>query len=112
VHGEEQLPAAHRLARALRRTAADICEGRSDGAAADQAAARLGLPPELANRYVDRLRSATEGLILQDEVDREGLRTIVELRRRYLPSEVDGVDVLSAALEDASGLIVPDAPAR
>jgi ABC-type nitrate/sulfonate/bicarbonate transport system substrate-binding protein len=86
VHGEEQLPAARRLARALRLTAADICAGRSRGVAAEQAAARLGLPPELADRYVDRLRSETEGLILQDEVDRAGLRTIVELRRRYLRS--------------------------
>jgi ABC-type nitrate/sulfonate/bicarbonate transport system substrate-binding protein len=111
VHGDEQLPAARRLALALRRTAVDICEGDAGEVAAEEAAGRLQLAAPLAARYVERLRSPSEGLILTPEPDREGLRTIVELRRRYLPTEVDGVDVLAAALEDSSGLLSADAPA-
>jgi hypothetical protein len=105
VHGEERLDPAHRLSRALRLTAEDICAGRCDGLARVEAADRLDLPEDLAARYVERLRSPTEGLILDAQPDREGLRTIVELRRRFLPAEVDGVDVLDAALSDWSGLI-------
>lgn len=111
VHGEERLAAAHRLAQALRLTAADVCEGRAGETAAVEAAERLQLPGDLAARYVDRLRSPTEGLILQAEPDRAGLRTIVELRRRFVPRTVDGEDVLGSALEDAAGLISTDAPA-
>ena len=105
VHGEERLHPAHRLTRALRLTAEDVCAGRCDTVARAEAADRLGLPEDLAARYVERLRSPTEGLILDDQPDREGLRTVVELRRRFLPTKVDGVDVLDAALSDESGLI-------
>jgi hypothetical protein len=109
VHGEERLSPAHRLSRALRLTAEDICAGRCDELARLEAADRLRLAEDLAARYVERLRSPTEGLILDEQPDREGLRTIVDLRRRFLPTEVDGVDVLAAALSDESGLICADA---
>jgi ABC-type nitrate/sulfonate/bicarbonate transport system substrate-binding protein len=105
VHGDELLDPAHRLTRALRLTAEDICAGRCDEAARAEAAERLRLSEDLASRYVERLKSPTEGLILDEQPDRAGLQTIVDLRRRFLPQEVDGVDVLDAALTDDAGLI-------
>jgi ABC-type nitrate/sulfonate/bicarbonate transport system substrate-binding protein len=105
LHGEEHLTAAHRLSRALRLTADDICGGRAREVAAEEAAERLGLSPDLAVRYVDRLADPAEGLIPDPEPDLRGLRTVVELRRRHLPAVVDGVDVLAAALEPSSGLV-------
>jgi hypothetical protein len=65
----------------------------------------LGLPVHLAARYVDRLRSPREGLVTADVVELEGLRTVVDIRRRHLPVVVDGVDVLAHALEPRSGLV-------
>ena len=111
VAGADQLAAAGRLARALRRTAVDICAGRADEAAAGAAAAVLGLPDDLATRYVDRLTSPDEGLVVEDAVDLAALRTIVALRSRYLPDLVD-VEVLDRALDLGSGLVaaVPGAP--
>jgi hypothetical protein len=106
VHGQEQLASAQRLTRALRDTAGDITGGASAAVAAEEAGARLHLPAELAARFVERLGSPTEGLILHDDPDLVGLRTIVDLRRRYLPTEVDGADVLAGALDTGSGLVV------
>jgi ABC-type nitrate/sulfonate/bicarbonate transport system substrate-binding protein len=111
VHGEERLASGRRLARALRRTARDIVDGTSAAVAAEEAGSRLHLPPALAARYVERLGSPTEGLILAEEPDLAGLRTIVDLRRRFLPTEVDGADVLAHALEDSSGLVAAGTPA-
>lgn len=105
LHGEEHLAAAHRLSLALRLTADDICAGRAREVAAEEAAERLGLSADLAVRYVDRLADPGEGLIPDPEPDLQGLRTVVELRRRHLPAVVDGVDVLAAALEPSSGLV-------
>jgi ABC-type nitrate/sulfonate/bicarbonate transport system substrate-binding protein len=114
VLGEEHLDAARRLARALLATARDITGGSGEAAsvAAEEAATRLGLPEDLATRFVERMSSRDEGLILADEPDLAGLRTIVELRRRFLPAEVDGTDVLAAALEPSSGLVDAASPAR
>ncbi len=111
VHGDGRLTSAQRLARALRRAAVDITEGTSAAVAAQEAATRLHLPADLAARHVDRLRNPTEGLILEAEPDLVGLRTIVDLRRRYLPTEVDGADVLARALDVGSGLVAVDASA-
>ena len=107
VAGGAVLEPARRLARALRLTADDICAGRVDQVTLEEARSRLGLPAPLAARYVERLKSPTEGLVLSDEVDFGGLTTIVGLRRRYMPDRINGVDVLDGALDPASGLIAP-----
>jgi ABC-type nitrate/sulfonate/bicarbonate transport system substrate-binding protein len=112
VHGREHLAGAQRLADALRLTARDISSGKHDELAGEEAVAVLGLDPDLAVRYVERLKSEEEGLIRQDGVDLPGLWTIVSLRRRFLPEEVDGVDVLANALDPASGLLAPTAGTR
>ncbi len=108
VHGGTHLPVARRLTAALRAAGEDVRAGRSTGPAAAAAADLLGLPAALAQRYVDRLRTPTEGLVAEPGVDYEGLRTVVELRRRFLPRVVDGRDVLEGALDDASGLVAAD----
>lgn len=107
IAGTTHLAHARALARALRRTAEDIRAGDVDDAATDEAASVLDLPEDLASRYVDRLKSPEEGVIVHDEVDLAALTTIVELRRRHLPSLVDGVDMLADALDPSSGLIAP-----
>jgi hypothetical protein len=68
----------------------------------------MGLPRPLAERYVDRMTEPDEGLVAGGEVDRASLATVLELRRRYLPAVVDGVDLLVGALDDP-GLVVPAA---
>jgi ABC-type nitrate/sulfonate/bicarbonate transport system substrate-binding protein len=110
VHGDEHLATARRLAEALRLTARDIVDGAAAGTAAEEAAERLGLTAAQAERYVARLGSAEEGLILDDDVDLTGLETIVRLRRHFLPKVVDGADVLDGALDQASGLVAPSQP--
>ena len=69
----------------------------------------LGLSAELAARYVHRLRSRSEGLILDDGIDLDGLTTIIDLRERYMPEVVDGHSVYEGALDPSSGLLLPRA---
>ncbi|WP_448626575.1 ABC transporter substrate-binding protein [Geodermatophilus sp. URMC 64] len=107
VAGEEHLEQARALAGALNRTIDDVLAGRVDDVAAEEAAARLGVSPELARRYVERLRDPAEGLIPGGEVDPAALATIAGLRRRFLPEVIDGVDVLDRPLDSSSGLLVP-----
>lgn len=84
------------LSAALIRTGAEIVAGQHDELVLSSARDALGLSGDLAVRYLDRLRSATEGLIPDGVVDRPSLRTVVDLRRRYGPA-LDG-DPLSPAL--------------
>ena len=58
-------------------------------------------------RYVERLKSPAEGLLPSAELDPAALATVAELRRRFLPEVVDGVDVLDRPLDASSGLLVP-----
>src|SRR5258705_1821977 len=103
--GEAQLdPTAGRPA-AMCTTAEGICSGELDDMTADEAAAALHLSPEMAQQYVERLKDSAEGLVVDGLVDPEALRTVVDLRRRYLPSVVDGVDLLADALVPGSGLL-------
>lgn len=95
------------LAHALRATADDIRAGRSDQLALEEAQSLLGVSEALAVRYVDRLKSPTEGLLVGEDVDLDGLRTIVELRERYMPELHDGHSVYRRALDLSSGLILP-----
>jgi ABC-type nitrate/sulfonate/bicarbonate transport system substrate-binding protein len=106
VAGDAHLAATRALAGALRRTIDDVLAGTVDDVAADEAADRLGLSPELARRYVARLRSPAEGLVAHGEVDAAALATLAGLRRRFLPEVVDGVDVLDRPLDASSGLLV------
>jgi ABC-type nitrate/sulfonate/bicarbonate transport system substrate-binding protein len=106
VIGEERLAPVISLARALREAAREICDGTAAPVAVAAARSVLGLPEDLAHRYLARLRSPSEGLVLADVPDRAGLTTVVELRRRYLPCLVDGTDVLAHALAAGSGLVV------
>jgi len=105
VAGDGSLEPARRLAAALRTTADDICSGSLDDLTVDEAVDALGLPRDLAERYVARLKDPHEGLVSDGRVDLASLRMVVDLRRRYLPSVVDGVDVLTGALDPGSGLV-------
>jgi hypothetical protein len=107
VAGGHRLGPAHALADALRSTARDVRAGRLDQLVVTAAESEVDLPGELAERYLERLKSTDDGVITDAGVDEAGLRTIIELRRRYLPELVDGVDVLGKALEPASGLLAP-----
>jgi ABC-type nitrate/sulfonate/bicarbonate transport system substrate-binding protein len=107
ITGDAQVAAAQALAAALADTIDDVLAGRADDVAVREASARLGLTPELARRYVDRLRDPTEGLVAAGEVDAEALRTVASLRRTYLPETADGgTDVLDRPLDATSGLVV------
>jgi ABC-type nitrate/sulfonate/bicarbonate transport system substrate-binding protein len=105
VVGEQHLETARTLARALTETCAEILAGALDAEAGEAARRRLGLDPELARRYVDRMRSPDDGLIDDGLVDRDSLRTLVGLRRTWLPEIVDGHDVMDAAMAEDSGLV-------
>lgn len=105
VAGSENLEPTRRLAAALRATADDICSGIVDDVTLDEVTVALGLPRRLAERYVARLKDPQEGLVADGRVDRASLTTVVDLRRRYLPSIVDGIDVLGGALDPGSGLV-------
>jgi ABC-type nitrate/sulfonate/bicarbonate transport system substrate-binding protein len=112
VTGDAQVAGAQALAAVLTATIDDVLAGRVEDVAAREAGARLGLPPELARRYVARLRDPAEGLVAGGEVDAEALRTVAALRRRYLPELADGgADVLDRPLDTASGLVVAGAGA-
>lgn len=105
VVGAEHLPAARLLARALTETGAEVLGGALDAEALEAARRRLALDEALARRYVDRLRSPAEGLVVDGVVDRASLKTLVGLRTAWLPQTVDGHDVMEAALVEGSGLV-------
>jgi len=110
VAGSESLEPTRRLAAALRATADDICSGIVDGVTLDEVTVALGLPRQLAERYVTRLKDPQDGLVRDGRVDLASLTTVVDLRRRYLPSIVDGIDVLGGALDPGSGLVASSKP--
>ena len=107
VAGPARLAGARALGAVLTATAEDVCAGDAGPVAAEEAAHLLQLSPELAERYVARLRDPAEGLVRGGAVDLPALGTLVELRRSHLPEVVDGVDVLAGALDPASGLVEP-----
>ena len=110
VAGEDHLEDAIRVASALRATARDIVSGSASDTARTVAADVLGLDPELADRYVARLCDPDEGLIVSDAPDLAALATVIELRQRFLPGDVNGVDPLADALRPSTGLVaVPSA---
>ena len=110
VVGSESLEPARRLAAALQATAGDICAGSLDDVTVDEAAVALGLPRQLAERYVARLKDPLEGLVPDGRVDLASLTTVVDLRRTYLPSIDNRIDALAAALDPRSGLVAIPEP--
>jgi hypothetical protein len=89
-----------------------VVAGELDDAAVASASRRLHLEPSLAARYLERMRDPVHGLVPGGLVDEASLRTLVDLRRRYLPAPTperdDGEmgDLLDAALGDP-GLVHP-----
>ncbi|KRE98824.1 hypothetical protein ASG88_17465 [Nocardioides sp. Soil777] len=102
---DEHLEVGHDLADVLTATAAGIVGGALAGTAVEAAAVRLGLDDDLAQRYVARLTDPLDGLVVDGSVDPAALRTVLDLRRHWLPRVVDGRDVLAGALADP-GLVV------
>jgi ABC-type nitrate/sulfonate/bicarbonate transport system substrate-binding protein len=111
VIGDPHLESATRLATALRRTAAGIHSGALDEVTISEAADALDLPPALARRYLARLKDPVDGLVVDGIVEPAALRTVVELRRRYLPVDTTGAgaDPIDDALLPGSGLLTPSA---
>ncbi|NUR07076.1 MAG: ABC transporter substrate-binding protein [Nocardioidaceae bacterium] len=105
VVGDKHLEPARLLADALAETCAEILAGRLDVEATEAAARRLELDDTLARRYVDRLRSPTEGVVADGVADRASLQTLVRLRSSWLPATVDGRDAMAGALAEDSGLV-------
>lgn len=101
---DEHVEVGHDLAAVLVDTSARIVDGELADVATQVAADRLELDPDLARRYVDRL-AGRDGLVTDGSVDPAALRTLVELRRHWLPRVVDGRDVLADCWRDP-GLVV------
>jgi ABC-type nitrate/sulfonate/bicarbonate transport system substrate-binding protein len=110
--GDRGRPLVDALAGALRQAAREIVAGGADRIAAEEASAALMLPGPLAARYVERLKDAEEGLVVDGTVDPESMRTVVDLRRRYGPAPAGGADPLATALDPTRGLIDPPAATR
>jgi ABC-type nitrate/sulfonate/bicarbonate transport system substrate-binding protein len=106
VVGDARLEPAGRLAAALAATATAVVGGRLDAETTTEAAEALGLPAALAGRYLDRLKDPAEGLVPDGTVDPAGLRTVLDLRRRWRPETDGGADVFAPALAAGSGLVV------
>lgn len=102
---DEHLEVGRDLASVLVDTSARIVAGELAATATEAAADRLDLDPELARRYVEGM-AGRDGLVTDGAVDPAALRTVVELRRRWLPLVVDGRDLLDGAWQDP-GLVVP-----
>jgi hypothetical protein len=109
VVGIERVEPVRLLSVALKTTVRHICAGDLDDVVIEEAASALALPTALAGRYLQRLRDADEGLIPDSFVDPVSLATVINLRRRYQPSLIDGVDLLAPALISGSGLIATQA---
>jgi ABC-type nitrate/sulfonate/bicarbonate transport system substrate-binding protein len=105
VVGEQHLETARVLARALAETCTEVLAGSLDAEVVEAAQRRLGLDEVLAHRYLDRLRSPAEGLVVDGHVDRASLETLVALRTSWLPAVVGGRDVMDGALAEDSGLV-------
>ncbi|WP_207361262.1 ABC transporter substrate-binding protein [Mycolicibacterium sp. S2-37] len=85
--------AVGRLVTALVETARDITAGELDAEATESAARLLSLDAAGAAKHLAVLRDPARGLIDDGSVDASALRTLVDLRRRFLPAtELAGLD--------------------
>lgn len=105
--GDHRRADVEALASALHETARTILSGDADQVVVEEASEALGLPAVLAARYLARLKDPGEGLVAGGTIDLAAMKTVVNLRRRYLPALVDGADVLATALDPPRGLIDP-----
>ena len=71
------------LSDALVATADAILKGEHHTEVREEAADALGLPPELADRYLERMLTPAEGLVPGGVVDPAAMATVEELRRKY-----------------------------
>jgi ABC-type nitrate/sulfonate/bicarbonate transport system substrate-binding protein len=110
--GDRKRPLVETLADALRAAIGEISAGNADDITAEEAAAALRLTDTLAARYLERLKDPEEGLVIGGMVDREAMGTVVGLRRRYVPALVNGIDVLTTALDPSRGLVDPPMETR
>jgi ABC-type nitrate/sulfonate/bicarbonate transport system substrate-binding protein len=99
--GGHRAAAVLSLAGALREATGAILRGEADAVALEEAAGALRLPPEVAARYVERLKDPREGLVASGLADLESLTTVAGLRHRYGPSPLD----VAAVLAPAAGLV-------
>jgi hypothetical protein len=106
VVGETRTAVAKRLAAALLETSRDIAASRVDALVVEEAIDALSLSTALAGRYLLRLKAKDEGLVRDGRVDPPSIRTLVDLRRRYLPHYGAGPDPLDAALGPDSALLL------
>ncbi len=81
---DEHLEVGHDLADVLTATAAGIVGGDLT-LAVEAPASALGLDDDLARRYVDGLADPVDGLVVDGAVDPAALRTVLDLRRHWLP---------------------------
>jgi ABC-type nitrate/sulfonate/bicarbonate transport system substrate-binding protein len=101
VIGDAYLEPVTRLAAALRRAAVGIHSGVLDHVTTEEAEAALGLSAPLARRYVERLKSPVDGLVVDGVVRPTALRTALGLRRRYLPDgQIPGSPVPGGPVPD------------
>jgi ABC-type nitrate/sulfonate/bicarbonate transport system substrate-binding protein len=105
--GDHRRADVEALAGALGETAQAIVGGAADDLVVEEAERALRLPEALAARYLDRLKDPRDGLVADGTVDLDAMRTVLGLRRRYLPALIGGADLLSTALDPARGLIDP-----
>lgn len=105
VAGERRLEDAHRVAETLRTTARAILSGAARAIAHGAAKDVLGLPDALAYQFVRRFADRDQGLIVDADPDLQALRTVVDLRRQYLPVFLDGSDPFEGALELEAGMV-------
>jgi hypothetical protein len=109
IAGDSHHDLARRISDAMLDVARTIVDGGLTDEAAESASRRLGLDDDSALRYVDRLRDPADGLVPDGVVEPKALRTLVELRKRYLPTPApDGGDLLDRALDDP-GLVMTGA---
>jgi ABC-type nitrate/sulfonate/bicarbonate transport system substrate-binding protein len=99
VQGEPS-PEVRRLADALQLTTAAVLSGEARAVALEEAEA-TGLPPHLAQRYVDVLADPVHGLVPDGVADLASLESVVALRRAHSP------DALADATAPAGGLLDP-----
>ncbi|MGA4843613.1 ABC transporter substrate-binding protein [Streptomyces sp. G45] len=103
--GPRRAQAAHALTSALAQTSRLIVSRVLDPLVLRETRDALGLPPDLAARYAQRLWDPADGLVPDGAADRASLDTVLGLRLRYRP----GDDTLATALDPARGLLDPQA---
>lgn len=103
--GDTRPATGRRLAASLAQTATVIVDGGLTDEAEGAAQRQLGLDPELAQLYVERLRDPVDGLVGDGTVDRDSLATLVRLRTTYLPVPDGNGHLWGAMLREGSGLV-------